>query len=97
MEETAGYYRLQAEKTYKDGKVCSTTLNLGELHQRPQRFTAEVLGTTEYCANERPDSIRVQATEAGVTYRLVNTTTKKLISAIEGNGGPILYTRLERF
>ena len=92
VEETAGYYRLQAEKTYKDGKVCSTTLNLGELHQRPQRFTAEVLGTTEYCANERPDSIRVQATEAGVTYRLVNTTTKKLISAIEGNGGPILYT-----
>lgn len=90
--ETAGYYRLQAEKSYPGGNVCSTTLTLGELRQRPQRFAAEVIGKTDYCADTRRDSIRMQTTETGVTYRLVNTSSRKVVDAVEGKGEPILFS-----
>lgn len=90
-EETAGYYRLLAEKTYKGGNVCRATLTAGELRQRPQRYAVEALGDTEYCADTRRDSIRLLGTEAGVTYRLVNTSTKRMVDAVEGDGEMILF------
>lgn len=92
QENGLGYYRLQAKKTYGENNVCQVVLNLGEIRRRPRRLDVEALGATEYCEHSREDSIRLQVTEEGVSYRLVNTTSQKIIGTIEGTGESILYS-----
>ncbi|MEG2278081.1 MAG: immunoglobulin domain-containing protein, partial [Odoribacter sp.] len=89
-DDTVGYYRFKAEKVYKS-HTCHTEFNAVELRLRPQRFEINSVGPTEYCADRHRDTIRLAQSENGVTYRLVNTATKKTIQVAEGAGSSILY------
>lgn len=92
-DTTAGYYRFRAEKDYGDGNVCTAELNAVELRQGPQMVTLNSFGLTEYCADMHRDSIYLDTTEIGVTYRLLNTAKNgALVKAAEGTGDTLLFS-----
>lgn len=91
-DTAAGYYRFRAIKDYDDGNVCQSEINAGELRQRPQRYAIESVGVTDYCADTHQDSIRLLTSESGVAYRLVETNSRKLKQALEGNEEELLFT-----
>lgn len=92
-DATAGFYRVRATRIHNEVN-CSDVYTATEMRRQPQKSTIRGEGALDYCEGSRKDSIYVQSTEEGVTYRLIRKRKEDgLTKAAElvSTGGELLF------